>query len=79
MVGRTTGKIYVDGANPPFIKALKLQMGEDEDYDEIIKECKAKQRDYEFEMDVIPVNFSTTEYAWECQDVNGKRLWLCCY
>ena len=33
-------------------------MGEDEDYDEIIKECKAKQRDYEFEMDVVPVNFS---------------------
>ena len=56
--GRTIGKIYVDGANPSFIKALKLQMGEDEDYDEIIKECKAKQRDYEFEKDVVPVNFS---------------------
>ena len=33
-------------------------MDEDEDYDEIIKECKAKQSDYEFEMDVVPVNFS---------------------
>ena len=33
-------------------------MGEDEDYDDIIKECKAKKRDYEFEMDVVPVNFS---------------------
>jgi len=40
--GRTISKIYVDGANPSFIRALKLQMGEDEDYDEIIKECKAK-------------------------------------
>jgi hypothetical protein len=56
--GRTIGKIYIDGANLSFIRALKLQMGEDEDYDEIIKECKAKKRDYEFEMDVIPVNFS---------------------
>jgi hypothetical protein len=56
--GRTINKIYVDGANPSFIRALKLQMGEDEDYDEIIKECKAKKRDYEFEMNVIPVNFS---------------------
>ena len=56
--GRTIGKIYIDGANPSFIRALKLQMGEDEDYDEIIKECKAKKRDYEFEMDVVPVNFS---------------------
>jgi hypothetical protein len=56
--GRTIGKIYIDGANPSFIRALKLQMGENEDYDEIIKECKAKKRDYEFEMDVIPINFS---------------------
>ena len=56
--GRTISKIYVDGANPSFIRALKLQMGEDEEYEEIIKECKAKKRDYEFEMNVIPVNFS---------------------
>ena len=46
--GRTIGKIYVDGANPSFIRALNLQMGEDEDYDDIIKECKAKKRDYLF-------------------------------
>lgn len=40
--GRTIGKIYVDDVNPSFIKGLKLQMGEDEDYDYIIKECKEK-------------------------------------
>jgi hypothetical protein len=56
--GMTIGKIYIDGANTSFIKALKLQMGEDEDYDEIIKECKAKKRDYEMDMDVIPVSFA---------------------
>jgi hypothetical protein len=56
--GRTISKIYVDGANPSFIRALKMQMGEDEDYEEIIKDCKAKKRDYEVEMNVIPVNFS---------------------
>ena len=56
--GRTISKIYVDGANPSFIRALKLQMGEDEEYEEMIKECKAKKRDYEYEMNVIPVNFS---------------------
>ena len=33
-------------------------MGEDEYYDDIIKDCKAKKRDYEYEMNVIPVNFS---------------------
>ncbi|MGB6629460.1 MAG: hypothetical protein WBE61_15145 [Nitrososphaeraceae archaeon] len=35
-----------------------MQMGEDEDYEEIIKDCKARKRDYEYEMNVIPVNFS---------------------
>ena len=33
-------------------------MGEDEDYEEIIKDRKARKRDYEYEMNVIPVNFS---------------------
>ena len=56
--GRTISKIYVDGANPSFIRALKLQMGEDEEYEEIIKDCKASKRDYEYEMNVTPINFS---------------------
>jgi hypothetical protein len=48
------------GANPSFIRALKIQLGEDEDYEEIIKEYKAKKWDYEYgdTMNVIPVNFS---------------------
>lgn len=33
--GRTISKIYVDGANTSFIRALKLQMGEDEEYDQV--------------------------------------------
>jgi hypothetical protein len=56
--GRTISKIYVDDANPSFIRALKLQMGEDEEYEEIIKDCKASKRDYEYDMNVTPVNFS---------------------
>jgi hypothetical protein len=28
-------KIYIDGANPSFIKSLKLQIGEDADYDKV--------------------------------------------
>jgi hypothetical protein len=28
--------VYVDGANPSFIKSLKLQIGEDADYDKVI-------------------------------------------
>jgi hypothetical protein len=29
-------KVYVDGANPSFIKSLKLQIGEDADYDKVL-------------------------------------------
>ena len=28
--------MYIDGANPSFIKSLKLQIGEDADYDKVI-------------------------------------------
>ena len=46
----------VDG--PSFIKSLKLQMGEEEEYDQVIKDCKASHRDFEYDMTVVPVNFS---------------------
>jgi hypothetical protein len=52
-------KIYIDGSNPSFIRALKIQIGEDEEYEEIIKEAKNRNRNYEFSMDVVPVSFST--------------------
>ena len=52
-------KIYIDGSNPSFIRALKIQIGEDEEYEEIIKEAKSRKQNYEFSMDVVPVNFST--------------------
>jgi len=29
-------KVYIDGANPSFIKSLKIQIGEDPDYDKVI-------------------------------------------
>jgi hypothetical protein len=29
-------KVYIDGANPSFIRSLKLQIGEDPDYDKVI-------------------------------------------
>jgi hypothetical protein len=35
-------KIYIDGANPSFIKSLKLQIGEDPDYDKVIARYKAE-------------------------------------
>ena len=29
-------KLYIDGANPSFIESLKLQIGEEADYDQVI-------------------------------------------
>jgi hypothetical protein len=54
-------KIYIDSSNPSFIRALKIQIGEVEEYEEIIREAKAKSRkqNYEFSMDVVPISFST--------------------
>jgi hypothetical protein len=52
-------KIYIDGSNPSFIRALKIQIGEDEEYEEIIKEATSRKQNYEFSMDVVPVSFST--------------------
>lgn len=42
--GRSINKIYIDAANPAFIRSLKIQLGEDEDYEEIIKRYKALPR-----------------------------------
>jgi hypothetical protein len=35
-------KIYIDGANPSFIKSLKLQIGEDADYNMVIARYRAE-------------------------------------
>jgi hypothetical protein len=35
-------KICIDGANPSFIKSLKLQIGEDADYDKVIADTDLK-------------------------------------
>ena len=44
-------KIYIDGANPSFIKSLKIQWGERPDYENVPKEQKQFMR-------VEPVNFN---------------------
>jgi hypothetical protein len=50
----------VDGSNPSFIRALKIQIGEDANYEKIIKEAKAKKLNYLLsDMHMISINFST--------------------
>jgi hypothetical protein len=43
-------KTYIDGANPSFIKSLKLQIGEDADYDKVI--ARYRSEDLEMELKI---------------------------
>ena len=53
-------KVYIDGANPSFIKSLKLQIGEDADYDKVIARCRAEGLgdSWSQDMKIVPVNFN---------------------
>jgi hypothetical protein len=56
-------KIYIDGANPSFIKSLKLQLGENPEYNKIIARYKVDRMDWTKIMTVIPVNFGIEHKA----------------
>ena len=56
-LARKNGKIYVDGANP-FHQVLKLQLGENPDYDKAIAYYKSQKWDWIQNMTVIPVSFT---------------------
>jgi len=51
--------VYVDGANPSFIKSLKIQIGEDPDYDRISARYRSEWLgDATKDMRIVPVNFN---------------------
>jgi hypothetical protein len=59
-------KVYIDGANPSFIKSLKLQIGEDADYDKVIARYRSEGFGDEAalkDMKVVPVNFNKEHKA----------------
>jgi hypothetical protein len=57
-------KIYIDGANASFIKSLKLQIGEDADYDKVIARYKSEGfGDATKDMKIVPVNFNSEHKA----------------
>jgi hypothetical protein len=52
-------KVYIDGANPSFIKSLKLQIGEEADYDKVIARYRSEGLgDVTKDMKIVPVNFN---------------------
>jgi hypothetical protein len=57
-------KVYIDGANPSFIRSLKLQIGEDAEYDKVIARYKAEGLgDATEDMKIVPVNFNKEHKA----------------
>jgi hypothetical protein len=58
--------VYIDGANPSFIRSLKLQIGEDADYDKMIARYKSEgwgDGDATKDMRIVPVNFNKEHKA----------------
>jgi Terminase RNaseH-like domain len=58
-------KVYIDGANPSFIKSLKLQIGEDPDYDKVIARYRSEklENNWSQNMKIVPVNFNSEHKA----------------
>ena len=57
-------KVYIDGANPSFIKSLKLQIGEEADYAKVIARYKSEGLgDATKDMKIVPVNFNKEHTA----------------
>jgi hypothetical protein len=57
-------KVYIDGANPSFIRSLKLQIGEDADYDKVIARYRSEGLgDATRDMKIVPVNFNSEHKA----------------
>jgi hypothetical protein len=53
-------KTYIDGANPSFIRSLKLQIGEEADYDKVIARYRSEGLgdSWSQDMRIVPVNFN---------------------
>ena len=52
-------RVYIDGANPSFIKSLKRMIGEDEHYEKHTKEQMERYARNMYSMKVYPINFAT--------------------
>lgn len=51
-------KVYVDAANPDFIKSLKIQFSESTNYEQIIERANHEKGDPEYRMHVCPISFN---------------------
>jgi hypothetical protein len=66
--------VYIDGANPSFIRSLKLQIGEDPDYDKVIARYKSEGLgdSWTQNMRIVPVNFNKEHKANIVQNYHSR-------
>ncbi|MFL6366834.1 MAG: hypothetical protein ACJ719_16725 [Nitrososphaeraceae archaeon] len=59
--------MYIDGANPSFIRSLKLQIGEEADYDKVVARYRSQglgdKDNWSQNMRIVPVNFNKEHKA----------------
>jgi hypothetical protein len=73
-------RIYVDGANPSFIRSLKLMLGEREDYEKVIEHYRSTYKllwqDPQQYMTVVPVNFAKEhkDMIAHCRNLMSNEL-----
>ena len=48
--------IFIDGANPSFIRALKIEIGENEEYEPLVERARKMKSDVSNYMQVIHIN-----------------------
>jgi hypothetical protein len=58
-------QIYIDGANPSFIKSLKIQIGEEADYGKVIARYRSEKLgdNWSQNMRIVPVSFNSEHKA----------------
>ena len=56
-------RVFIDGANPSFIRSFKLQIREEPNYENIIAYYKQMKIHYGEGMKVIPINFNAEHKA----------------
>ena len=57
-------KILIDGANPSFIRSLKIHLNENPAYEKVIARYKDKKINWQsFAMKVLPINFNQEHKA----------------
>jgi hypothetical protein len=74
-------KVFVDAANPEFVRSLKVQFNENTDYESVIAQAHKEKINPDHRMFVIPVSFNKegAELLGRLRHLISKRWFSLCY